>query len=542
MLVPPPQQMPSPELTPYLEERDEERGFVLPIVAGLGLIMILVGITMITRSHQNRIIASTQKSIVASLAAAETGITKYQALLNTNRMYATYCSHPTSDPACRSAITWQNLCEAEKPVSRLAERINNVARTDWHHTNRDPWQNLPGNTNAGEYRLVNYIYTAADINNPNSLPGKGTLIVEGRLRTSMARLSVEFPVSRGSSQPPALWVQEDPVAVPPDVVIQTSQCSTKANAFKQTPGLLPALPDEGNHPPGYWGIGFQSIAQINHNITLQSSPVTTKVDSLDTQQASDDDDDDDQDDQTGGNRLIHNPVSDENLDEESDELIEEAAEETSIQVPPNGGTASPSKVMTYQIGDDSGGGSGDLSNVSDGPLIQLSGGNNLTVGTGNETVVIYAYGDINVSEGSAIILTPGSKLIMYVHGDITLAGNAIQNSGTPDQVEVYVYGGRTVSITGATSNPVTGTASDPNTGEFSNPIKLSLFAPASVVRMNDVNVEGIIWAQEWQQTGRVTLKPDRTNMANTKASPPQIQPITRWQRLPLPLPNEVKKR
>ncbi|HEY9782431.1 MAG TPA: hypothetical protein V6D09_20100 [Leptolyngbyaceae cyanobacterium] len=61
------------KLKSALIRRTTEQGFVMPIAIGLGLIIILIGATMIMRSHGDQLTASAQKATTDSLNVAETG-------------------------------------------------------------------------------------------------------------------------------------------------------------------------------------------------------------------------------------------------------------------------------------------------------------------------------------------------------------------------------------------------------------------------------------------------------------------------------------
>ncbi|NCJ06009.1 hypothetical protein GS597_05675 [Synechococcales cyanobacterium C] len=57
-------------------------GFILPIVVGMGLLIILLGLTSLIRAQDDQKSATAQKATNQSLSIAETGVTRTQALLN----------------------------------------------------------------------------------------------------------------------------------------------------------------------------------------------------------------------------------------------------------------------------------------------------------------------------------------------------------------------------------------------------------------------------------------------------------------------------
>ncbi|NJO99213.1 MAG: hypothetical protein HC764_27135 [Pleurocapsa sp. CRU_1_2] len=64
------------------------RDLPLPIVIGLGLVMILLGAISITTANEENITAITQNSKSDALAIAEVGVARYRELLDRNRTLA----------------------------------------------------------------------------------------------------------------------------------------------------------------------------------------------------------------------------------------------------------------------------------------------------------------------------------------------------------------------------------------------------------------------------------------------------------------------
>lgn len=65
-----------------LRRRSNEQGFAIPIAVGMGLVMLLVGVTMIIRSQGDQVTASAQKATAQSLAIAEGGLSRTLDTLN----------------------------------------------------------------------------------------------------------------------------------------------------------------------------------------------------------------------------------------------------------------------------------------------------------------------------------------------------------------------------------------------------------------------------------------------------------------------------
>ena len=131
-----------------------EKGFVLPVVLGIGVITMLLGVMMIERSSQNRVAAIAQKANARSTAAAEQGVTQFQSLLNHYRPLATACSSATLSPSsCSSNPSWQNISNAildpcSTDSTQPLAQIQSYANQDW--------QNSTTNPDDGQFRLISY--------------------------------------------------------------------------------------------------------------------------------------------------------------------------------------------------------------------------------------------------------------------------------------------------------------------------------------------------------------------------------------------------
>lgn len=180
--------------------RNREKGFVLPIALGLGLIMILVAMMMINRSKVDQTTASSEKSTARSLAAAETGVNRVLAMLNTPG-YG-YLLKRTQDALGKSGSAeqgWVNpngtstACGGSggnytPAVSTIAVTSNPsflpstgvftqftadwTGSTSFNDTGRFVPQVIETGTNKSEFEIIYYRY--------NSASQTGTLVVEGR--------------------------------------------------------------------------------------------------------------------------------------------------------------------------------------------------------------------------------------------------------------------------------------------------------------------------------------------------------------------------
>lgn len=207
-----------------------DRGFALPLALGMGLIMLLVGMNMIARSQNGSVTASAQKTTARGLGAAETGITRYQALINNSRVIATYkdCEGTRdSDGVCPDSgttLSWSNpstIQGIENPCTADSEidDVQNHAVISWQYV--DP-TNSETKKDKGQFRLVSYVYPApGTVGSVGVAPGMGQLTVEGRVGqvdnddglassdvgTGTTRLQVDIPVVNLNSPVAGLMIQ-----------------------------------------------------------------------------------------------------------------------------------------------------------------------------------------------------------------------------------------------------------------------------------------------------------------------------------------------
>lgn len=201
-----------------LKNISSEQGFAIPVAVGMGLIMILIATTMVVRSQGDKVTASAQKATNRALSAAETGITRYQSLINNNRVIAMYPRVGT--PGWTTAINILGISNCASTTTGSTV-VTNAATTDWRDVDPpDTATGHPGDPSKGQYRLVDYVYPAP------GTTGTGQLTVEGRvnqvgssstatkgLGTATTRLQVNIPVNLGSlnTAVPGLWVKNSTI-------------------------------------------------------------------------------------------------------------------------------------------------------------------------------------------------------------------------------------------------------------------------------------------------------------------------------------------
>jgi type II secretory pathway pseudopilin PulG len=458
-----------------------EKGFVLPIAIGVGLLAILIGITVIVRSSQNRVAAIEQTQTASSLAAAETGITQFQSLFNRYRPLSTLCS---TTAVCATATTWQTATDPVLAPDGACEDAAAIIQDHADDAVDNQWKNVSADASNGQFRLFSYAYKSAP---SGSQLGTGMLIVEGRInanddgsssnRTSATRLNVQFKVNDGritAGELPGLWINTDSASsADASVVLSTnirnSTCTADSTNIEQLTAQVPS-PSTYRYEATV-GESFPPLPKQGTNLTELGAYTSIPI--------------------------IDNSSS-------------------SLQ------NLTGASVVTYQVAENSG-----LS-------INLFSSSPLTIGTPDApaTFVLYLEGGINIADGSQIIVASGSKLIIYVHGSVSLAGSAappalpIAQEGTsdPKNVQIYVY----PSVTGAPSVSIgsgSGSAMD-----------LFLFAPKSQVVMDaGAKVKGMIWAKSWVGSGGAEILQSSIKATDLDKIdfPPRISPITVWQRQPV---------
>lgn len=488
-----------------------EQGFVLPVVLGVGVIIILLGVMMMERSSQNRIAAIAQKANVRSSAAAESGITQLQALLNRYRPLATYCSDKALSNDCGSAISWQTVQNAAlDPCSTNP----NEPITQIQSYARQEWINATSNPADGQYRLMSYQYQPNAI---NAAIGTGTLVVQGRInpddaiRTATAQIKVNFNITRdpGLGTPPGLWISQNQVAQTSSAValqtnVRDSTClgdAASSNAVQQfqrqtqlpfvyqsTPGIaLPELPLEGNTLTAIPQPGTYLISSIDNRETALPRRYRQSEDERER------------------NEEYHST-------EASHTDVDDGSEDDSPT--PSTAAAANNSTLTYRVKAN-----------ADGQSIRLTNPTAiLKVGTGSQTVLLNLNGGMTITGGGKILLASGANLIIYAHGAVTLAGNesipAIEQEGTPSagRVQIYVY------PSDLEPAPAVSLSGD------SVPLYVTLVAPTSTVQ-SSARVQGSIWAKSWEGKGSAAVVQDPLNASDLKLLwPPRISPITAWQR------------
>ncbi len=470
----------------------KDKGYVIPIVFALGLIMTLIGTISIFQSSDEEIISISQRDTSRALAAAEAGIARYREQINRYKVIAMYdaCADAGGDEDtdndwsgadCQNAdniVSWKtaskvnggnpnipNLntyCPAEG--STTADNDNNVEAL----ASRG-WQNIGDDSSQGQYRLIDYIYNEpadADYVNERYDPQPtGTLIVEGRVdqnntnlaneqRASVASIRVELPVQPGIPN-------SDPNLNPDD--------SQKISVDAFLNGFNPAL----------WITGANDNDLDLGNINVNGNIVVTDADCDFSGNLPNTDDLFD----STNNSII--------VDPRNVAIVVDPADPTPPAIPPlanvneitladltteslpiNGATATTVQgdtVYYYKLVDTV---NADPAILGNGTNLNLVGGNTINIRRGRK-VVLFVEGNININAAG---------------GNININPDSVNNSS---HLEIY--------MTDATSNiNFNGIYVDDTNGNVN--LKALLHAPQSPVSIlgsPDITFTGAMWVENW---------------------------------------------
>jgi hypothetical protein len=264
----------------------EEQGFALPAAIGIGLVVMLVGVTMVVRSQADRSTAIAQKATADSLSVSEAGITRILALLK--KYPALAAQSATTWPTSTSTMTTSAaICggsaSTSTPTTEESKLITRSRSAQWLNINDTDveWREL------GEFRVVSY-----EPNTPTA--GTSNLVVEGRARSennaatttssttigfgnSTTALSVQFPITGGGSAAgPGIWVigTSTPIDVSTDGTINASVC-VLGTSFDSGKISVSKLEQTGSNPkPIYDGKVPSVTAAPGSPIPLPAPPAT----------------------------------------------------------------------------------------------------------------------------------------------------------------------------------------------------------------------------------------------------------------------------
>ncbi len=435
----------------------KENGFGFLISLGLGLMFFTMLLSSLTSAASRKLQVAMDEDAKQAQALGESGISRYQSFLVSHPKLAVY-------PDCEGTRNSSGVCPDTAPTASWSNagsipdvtnstQITNAAQTSWQDAD-------PSDPSKGQFRLVSYSFD--DDGNPSTAPdptvaGVGTLIVEGRVNQtapsaaiSTTRVEVSFDVAPGTGGTTTflgegLWI------------------SCNADSSVSGSGLI------------------RSNIKDSTPLTFVSDPPckaasdSSKINDLKAMQPA--------------NTPPTPPFT---YEENSSDTFPPLPSEGQLTNVPGTGVCnivSIQNAMTIPSACPTGGGG--THNIYRAPSISFSGdGDILTVNAPGQTVKLYIDGDIKASHaGSGIAVTPGTTLIIYVHGKVELTGGsniggALNNPGTPDNIQVYKYGDDEVKLTGGSGS------------------KAFIFSPFGKVSMTGSSaISGIIWAYSYSATG-----------------------------------------
>lgn len=228
----------------------KDKGYVIPVVFALGLIMTLVGTISIFQSSDEQLLSVTQRQSSRALAAAEAGIARYREQIDKYNIISMFDACESSDWAASGAcnnsgsgiLSWKIAGLNIPNLDSYCPPTGNTVANTVEALSTRTWQNIGANSSQGQYRLIDYIYTpgvlAPDGTYDAAAGGiqpQGTLTVEGRVNqnntnlvnepgASVSSIQVILPIQPGLPNPdgvtsispflnnfnPALWIMGAP--------------------------------------------------------------------------------------------------------------------------------------------------------------------------------------------------------------------------------------------------------------------------------------------------------------------------------------------
>ena len=159
------------------KNKSTEEGFSLVVATGFGLVIMMIGLTIMARTMKDSGVSASQKTINRSYAAAQSGLTQYLSLMNNNRSIANVAS-----------TDWE---------SKLTTQTEKNKITGWNNLA------LGSDTSKGQYKIISYQAPVAGSK-------QAVLTIEGRVNpkadgtddesTGKTRLEVILDVSQAIPQ------------------------------------------------------------------------------------------------------------------------------------------------------------------------------------------------------------------------------------------------------------------------------------------------------------------------------------------------------
>ena len=220
-----------------LLHRTRDQGFTLPMVIGIGLIMVLLSSVALVQSSEENLTAISKDQSSTSLAMAELGVARYRELINNNRVLAVYNLGNWTD-ANVAAQTCDDVSGAWVDTNNwfpitLDENIHGVDFNDDGDQNDIEtigsakienyiYDNDADETDAGENGVFDQTSDDANLTDPDGagpLPpigARGILTVQGQAPDGgVAQIQVTIPIGVNTddleSLDPGIWIHQESV-------------------------------------------------------------------------------------------------------------------------------------------------------------------------------------------------------------------------------------------------------------------------------------------------------------------------------------------
>ena len=246
-----------------------ERGNAFVLSTVMGLLLISGSTIALCGAMSTNNNTSSNDSQKQAMGVSEGGFTRYLDFLNKFPQVAVYCANAGSAP-CDTGVNWANITDTTNfasgssycttttsttVTSSEAAIINAQALTAWKTFESD-----------SDYRLVSYTYQPDGL--PNTSPGTGTLIVEGRnddTASGITRMEFSIPITEntngGECPIPGIWAQST------GTVKVSPHANGSINAIVRKTGSAPSTGD--------FVAGSLHGANIYDGVTAPSSGATT---------------------------------------------------------------------------------------------------------------------------------------------------------------------------------------------------------------------------------------------------------------------------
>ena len=430
----------------------KEKGMVLPIAVGVGVITALTGIVMLNRSFKDQADVIARQSLTGSAAVSEAGITKFRDLMNTYRAIVTFNSCADNDSPPDGIPDWSGgdcsnapgSTEASWKAADLIESIatraygttvapeevplcnDNTVATFVSNQATQEWRDISNDPRDGQYRLVDYQFFANDPDDMTDNTGK--LVVQGRFRqqgagvnatesagTANSKMEVTFPIEQETA---GMWISdhqrlEVPNTGTMDAHIQDSGCAAIRFLQNRAATNINQLKNIQTGGKEYISMPEKPFPDLPERSTLP--PLTG----------------------SHGNWVLDETVY---MPDPSDTVT------YSFRPPASGTVSTPAledggDTIAYRFGDSHSSLPSPLPATGLG-LLDIRGTGKIIVDAPGKTVKIRIDEDLMISEQGSIEVTEGTTLILMVRKNIELLGDAyIENhpNNPPENLQIYHY-------------------------------------------------------------------------------------------------------